>query len=143
MKANDPVTKRNGLLTLIIFLVFLSGCHSVKVIATTELPVARNCKYIIKAGKSKYLLENPSFEGRNISGNLKIYNSGPGEKIYLYPDQESIQNLKDKSFITLDLDNISKAESRKTKVFLTSVLVVAALVVFTPLKYLLIGGYDM
>jgi hypothetical protein len=143
MEARSALRTKNVFLTLIIFLISLSGCHSVKVIATSELPVSRNCKYIIKAGRSKYLIKNPSFDERKISGNLTIFNSGSGEKIYLYPDQDSIQSFEENSFVTLDLDNLTMAESRKTKVVLTTVIVVAALIVFTPLKYLIIGGYDM
>jgi hypothetical protein len=143
MEARYAFNKINTLLILTIFLISLSSCHSVKVLSNTDIPVSRNCRYILKDGKSKYLFENPSFENGMISGNVRIFNSGAGEKIYLYLNQDTSLNINYSGYININLNNISLVESRKPKVFLTTVIVVAAIVVLTPLKYLIIGGYDM
>jgi hypothetical protein len=132
-----------AIITIFIILVSLSGCYTSKAISISDLPVTGNSPYIIRNGKSKYQIINPVFTNSSISGELRLYNSRSGSKIYLYPKQDSTFFLHEESYSTFNSDNIVKVESKKVNVFLTTVTVIAAIIVLTPLKYFLLGGYDM
>jgi hypothetical protein len=143
MKDYYQMRKAIAIMLIFILLLPLSSCYTAKIISTTDLPVAGDVRYIVQDGKSKFLIDDPYLTSDSIFGKAKIFNSGFGKKVYLYLKHDSVRLIHDNCNIALDQNEIVRIETRKPNYILNSVIIVVALVALTPIKYFLIGGYDM
>ena len=116
MKGYSQVQKFISVLMIFILLVYLSGCTSTKVIATSDLPPkSGKYAYIVHGETLKFLLEKPIISNDTLSGRIKLtymdkyYDSG--NKIHLLISSDSVIKIDKKGdYLSVPLAEVTKVE---------------------------------
>jgi hypothetical protein len=118
MKEYSQIQKFISVLMIFILLAYLSGCASTKIISISksDLPLSDSSKYayIVHSEKWKFLLEKSTISNGILSGRViqtysdKSYDAG--NNIHLYLSSDSVIKFDTGEFLSVPLDEVTKAE---------------------------------
>jgi hypothetical protein len=123
MKKNSEFQKVVSILLISVFVTTTSGCYSVKILTTNDIPYSDKSRYTLHGTSVKYNLNNAVISEGYLTGSIEDQkNIAPkNEAVHFYVSPDSAIIITGDS-IKVPFGNIKKIEVREFSTVITAIL---------------------